>query len=98
VAKISVSNLTPGMKLSKPVVNEANMILFGEGTVLTGAHIERLHNMNINSVHVEGDSKPKKPKEEVLAELEARFKKTENEPYMGTLKKLFVDHIEELYK
>ena len=98
MAKISVSNLNPGMKLSKAVVNESNMILFGEGTVLTEAHIERLHNMNINSVQVEGDSKPRKPKEEVLAELDARFKKTENEPYMGILKKLFIDHIEELYK
>lgn len=98
MAKISVENLKPGMKLSRPVVNEANMILFGDGTVLNELHIERLHNMNIHTVNVEGDSKPKKAKEEVLSELDARFKKTENEPYMDILKKLFTEHIEEIYK
>jgi hypothetical protein len=86
------------MKLSKPVTNEAGMILLGEGTELTNALITRLENMNVQSVHVEGASMPAKPKEEMLAELDARFKKTENEPYMATLKKLFREHIEELYK
>lgn len=96
--KILVSNLKPGMKLSKPVLNEGGMILVGEGTTLTDAHIDRLNNMNISSVYVEGSSQPQKPKEEMLAELNFRFKKSENEPYMGLLKRLFTEHIEELYK
>ncbi|MDI6729612.1 MAG: hypothetical protein QMD44_11920 [Thermodesulfovibrionales bacterium] len=96
--KVTVNNLKPGMKLSKPVVNEAGMILLGEGTEITNALIERLQNMNVSSVFVEGASKPQKPKEEAMAEIDARFKKTENEPHMGMLKKLLKEHVEELYK
>ncbi|MCL4537430.1 MAG: hypothetical protein M1610_07560 [Nitrospirae bacterium] len=96
--KVSVNNLKPGMKLSKPVVNEAGMILLGEGTEITDSLIERLQNMNVSSVYVEGASKPQKSKEDIMAEIDARFKKTENEPHMGMLKKLFKEHVEELYK
>jgi len=96
--KVTVNNLKPGMKLSKPVVNEAGMILLGEGTEITDALIERLQNMNVSSVFVEGASKPQKPKEDAMAEIDARFKKTENEPHMGMLKKLLKEHVEELYK
>ncbi len=98
MAKIPVSALSPGMKLTKPVVNDAGMVLLGEGTELTATLIERLLNMNIGSVYIEGAASPGKSKDEMLAELDARFKKTENEPYMGTLKRLFKEHIEELYK
>lgn len=98
MAKISVNALKSGMKLTKPVVNDAGMVLLGEGTELTDTLIERLLNMDIGSVYVEGTASPGKSKEDMLAELDARFKKTENEPYMGMLKKLFKEHIEELYK
>lgn len=98
MAKIPVSALKPGMKLTKPVVNDAGMVLLGEGTELTNSLIERLQNMNIGSVYVEGTSSPEKSLDEALAELDARFKKTENEPYMGTLKRLLKEHIEELHK
>lgn len=96
--KIPVSSLKPGMKLSKPVTNDAGMILLGEGTELTNALIERLENMNVGSVSIEGAAVPQKPLEEMLSELDARFKKTENEPNMGLLKKLLKEHIEGLYK
>jgi hypothetical protein len=96
--KVTVNNLKPGMKLSKPVVNEAGMILLGEGTEITDALIERLQNMNVSSVFVEGASKSQKPKEDAMAEIDARFKKTENELHMGMLKKLLKEHVEELYK
>jgi hypothetical protein len=98
MAKISVNALKSGMKLTKPVVNDAGMVLLGEGTELTDTLIKRLLNMDIVSVYVEGTASPDKSKEEMLAELDVRFKKTENEPYMGMLKKLFKEHIEELYK
>lgn len=86
------------MKLTKPVVNENGIILLGEGTVVTDAVIARLSNMNIMSVYVEGASEPRKSKEEMIAALDSRFRKTGNEPHMGTLKKLFMEHIEESYK
>jgi hypothetical protein len=98
VAKVSVSSIKPGMRLSKPVINEAGMILLGEGTVLTNALIERLQNMNVSSIYIEGASEPERSKEDMLSEIDARFKKTEDEPYMGLLKRIFKEHIEEMYK
>ncbi|MEW5746729.1 MAG: hypothetical protein AB1805_14970 [Nitrospirota bacterium] len=92
--KLSVDKLKPGMKVGKPVVNESGMILFGAGTVLTDVLIERLSNMSIGSILVEGTPKQEKTKEELLVELDARFSKTENEPYMKTLKQYFREHIE----
>ena len=96
--KTSVENLKPGMKLSKPVVNDSGMVLMGEGTELTQSSIDRLTSMNISGVYVEGASKPVKSKEELLTELDARFRKTENEPYMADLKRLLKEHIEGLFK
>ncbi len=87
----------PGMILSKPVVNDFGVILIGEGTQLTDSIIQKLKNMNVSVVHIEGDSKMQKPKEEILSEVEARFKNTEDKPYMRTIKKLLIKHIERLY-
>lgn len=96
--KALVENLKPGMKLSKPVLNEGGMVLLGAGAELTSAGIQRLINMNIESVSVEGASVPSKSKEVMLAELDARFRKTEDEPYMAGLKRLLQEHIEGLFK
>lgn len=96
--KVPVDNLEAGMKLAKPVINANGMILFGEGTEVTGAVIERLRNMNVSSVYVEGNAQPVKSREEMLADLDRRFRKTEHEELMGTLKRLLREHIEESYK
>ena len=92
--KVLIEKLKPGAKLAKPVVNDAGMILIGEGTVLSDTHINRLQNMSIGSVFVEGTAGPAKTREEVIAELDARFRKTENEPYMATLKRIMKEVIE----
>ncbi|MCC6346905.1 MAG: hypothetical protein IT388_06915 [Nitrospirales bacterium] len=94
--KVSVESLKPGMKLAKPVVNESGMILLGEGTELTEVHIERLRNMTIGSVAVAGSAQPQKSKAELLSALDARFRKTEDEPYMSLIKRVFAERIEEL--
>jgi hypothetical protein len=86
------------MKLAKPVINEAGIMLLEESTELTAALIDRLQNMNVSSVFIEGASKPQKSKEEIMLEIDARFRKTENEPYMGMLKRMLKEHVEELYK
>ncbi len=89
-----MERLKPGAKLAKPVVNDSGMILIGEGTVLKESHIDRLQNMSISSVFVEGTAGPSKTREELLAELDERFKKTEGEPYMLTVKRSFKEYIE----
>lgn len=95
--KISVDSLRHGMILSEPVVNKAGMILIGEKTLITDVIIERLNNMGVKSVYIEGDSKPQMPIEEVMLEIDKRFRKTENEPYVHLLKRVLKKHIEELY-
>ncbi|HEX8947323.1 MAG TPA: hypothetical protein VF790_00090 [Dissulfurispiraceae bacterium] len=94
--KVSIENLKVGMKLSKPVLNDNGMILIVEGTEVTTVLIERLSNMNVAAVSVEGAPQNAKTKEELLAELDARFGKTGGEPYMGLIKKLFRERIEAL--
>lgn len=97
--KISVDSIRPGMKLSKSVVNKAGMVLIGEHTLMTDILIERLNSMAVKSVYIyiEGDSKPQRPIEEVMSEIDKRFRKTENEPYVYLLKRALRKHIEELY-
>lgn len=95
MAKVSLDKLKPGMRLTKPVENDAGMVLIGEGTELTEATIRRLDAMNISSVHVDVPTAGEKPKEELLAALEARFSKTGNAPHMQTILKVFRQHIEE---
>lgn len=92
--RVLIDRLKPGMKLAKPVVNDAGMILIGDGTLLSDTHINRLQNMSISSVFIEGTAGPAKTGEELLAELDARFRKTENEPYMATLKRIMKEVIE----
>lgn len=96
--KIFVSMLKPGMKLAKPVKNDSGLILLGENTELTDGLIQRLERMNIESVSIVSESKPDKSPEEMLAELETRFRKTENEPHMGMLKRTFQKHIKEMVR
>ncbi|HKN18309.1 MAG TPA: hypothetical protein VJW95_00825 [Dissulfurispiraceae bacterium] len=86
--------LKPGAKLAKPIVNDSGMILIGEGVELKDSHIARLQDMCISTVFVEGTTGPSKTTEEMLAELDERFRKTEGEPHMGTVKRIFKEYIE----
>jgi hypothetical protein len=96
--KLIISDLKPGMRLLKPVTNASGMVLLTEGLELTEELIERLHKMEIENVTVRGGNRPTRPKEELLAELEHRFKKTGTEPQMAVLKKILADHLEGLYQ
>jgi hypothetical protein len=96
--KVSVDKLEPGMKLAKPVLAASGIALLGEGTELNETRIERIRDMNISAVFVEGVAMQAVPKEEMLAQVEARFKGVDNKPYMGMLKKAVQEHIEGLYE
>lgn len=96
--KTPINELEPGMKLTRPVMNEGGMILLSEDTVLTEATIEKLKNMDVEGVYIKGMSKLQKPKEEELRELHKRFEGVECEPYMDILKKALQEHIEGLYE
>jgi hypothetical protein len=96
--KIPVNQLVPGMKLTKPVLNESGMVLLSGDNELTEATIEKLRNMNVDGVFIKGLAKPEKPKEEALSELYKRFEKVEQEPYMDMLKRVLKEHVEGLYE
>jgi len=97
VASVSVANLKPGMKLSRAVVNDSGMVLLPQGTVLTDSLIQRIENMNLTSISVEGGAESRKPKEEVLAELEHRFRKSDDQPLMQVIKRAMREHLEAVY-
>jgi hypothetical protein len=91
--KLPLNELKPGLKLLKPVTNASGMVLLSEGVELNEELIERLRRMEVESVFVRGANRQDRPLEELLSELDARFKKTEQEPHMMTLKRLFQEHI-----
>ncbi|MEE9913226.1 MAG: hypothetical protein K4571_16065 [Deltaproteobacteria bacterium] len=96
--KISVDKLEPGMKLSRPIVGKTGMVMLGEGTELTEKWVERIRDMEITSIFVEGPPIQTISKEEALANLDARFALVEGKPFMNVIKKLVREHIEGLYE
>jgi hypothetical protein len=95
--KIPVAKLEPGMKLAKPVVAKNGMVMLGEGTELSATWIERINDMDIASVFVEGPPIQMIPVEEALTNLDARFAYVTGKPYMNMIKKIVKEHIESLY-
>jgi hypothetical protein len=98
MSKIALDKLEAGMKLAKPVENSSGMVLLGENTELTVELIDKIKGMSIDSVYIQGMSKPSAPIEVMLSDLDDRFRMVESEPYMDVLKKVFKEHIESLYE
>jgi hypothetical protein len=98
MVKISVSKLEAGMKLAKPVAAKSGMVMLGEGTELTAKWIERIQDMGITNIFVEGPPVQAVPKEEALDNLNARFSHVEGKPHMNAIKKIVKEHIEGLYE
>jgi hypothetical protein len=96
--KIPVAKLEPGMRLARPVTAKNGMVMLGEGTELSETRIERIRDMAIVSVFVEGPSVQAIPKEEAIADLEARFAKAEGKSHMNMIKRITKEHIEGLYE
>lgn len=95
--KIPVAKLEPGMILAKPIMTPNGMVMLGEGTELTEKWVERIQDMEIASVFIDGPPIQTISKEEALANLEARFALAAGKPYMNSIKKLVKEHIEGLY-
>ena len=93
---VSVDSLEPGMTLAKPL-SKGNMVILGEGTVLTRAWIDRIEDMGIEQIYVEGTSAQAISIEDALGRLDARFRNTISEPYMRDIKKSVETHIKGLY-
>ncbi|HIJ59337.1 MAG TPA: hypothetical protein HPP56_01790 [Nitrospirae bacterium] len=98
MAKVAIANVKTGMKLLKPVINDSGMVMLGEGTILTDQMINKLNNMNISFVYVEGSQAKTKSKEALINEINERFQKSGTNEQMVLLHKLMIEHIEETYK
>ena len=96
--RISVDKLEPGMKLIKPLTAKNGMVMLAEGTVLTEKWIQRIGDMEVDVVYIDGPKEQTRPKEELLAELDRRFRGAESIPHMGRIKRLVRQHIEGLYE
>jgi len=96
--KMPVSKLEPGMKLSKPVTAKNGMVMLGEGTELNATWIERIADMDITSIFVEGPPIQAISIEQALDNLNTRFSHVEGKPYMNVIKKIVKEHIEGLYE
>jgi len=95
--RIALNKLQPGMRLAKPVTNNNGLVMLAEDTELTRALIDKISDMDIAGVYIQGMTQPDTPKEEMIAGLEQRFKNVENEPYMDLIKQALKEHIEGLY-
>ncbi|HHW19916.1 MAG TPA: hypothetical protein PKZ17_00085 [Thermodesulfovibrio thiophilus] len=93
--KIPIDKAKPGIKIVKDIVNESGMIVVPAGKELTESLIDKLSMMNIDFIYVEG-KKELPPKDEVLNEIEKRFKKINDEPTL-LIKRALEAHIEDLY-
>ena len=96
--KIPIESARPGMKLVKPITNELGITLFGKDVVLTGQFIDKIRSIKIPFIFVEGQSAPARSLGEELSMLDARFRKTENEPCMGALKETLKEYLQMLYR
>ncbi|HMK59640.1 MAG TPA: hypothetical protein VK452_00670 [Dissulfurispiraceae bacterium] len=96
--RMPISGLKTGMVVAKAITNDSGMVLLSEGTALTDGLIARLNRMDLQSIWIEGASETAKSREEMLAELDSRFRKTENEPHMKVIKGAIKARIEEVYK
>jgi hypothetical protein len=96
--KIPSIKLEPGMKLAKPITAKNGMVMLGEGTELNEAWIERIRDMDIASVFIDGPALQTISREEALAGLDARFAFVEGNPQMNIIKNIVRKHIEGLYE
>lgn len=95
--KIALDKLQPGMKLAKPVTNRNGLVMLAEDTELTATLIDKISDLDIAGVFIQGMTQPDIPKEEMLAGLDKRFQSVANEPYMDVIKQALKEHIEGLY-
>ncbi|MHB1014974.1 MAG: hypothetical protein ACYC2W_06825 [Desulfurivibrionaceae bacterium] len=88
--RILMAQAGPGMILAKEILNPEGMVLCGAGTALSEALIERLINMDVVDVTVEGhpvNIEGEKTLQEELREIDLRFQRVEDIVPLMYLKK-----------
>ena len=82
------------MRLAKPIISNNGRVLCGEGTELSDSLISRLENLGVEGVTVEGfpvsmPGAEEKSTEDLIAELEERFKRVHSDNILMKIKEIF---------
>ena len=88
--RILIAQADPGMILAKEILNPDGMVLCGAGTELSEALVERLINMDVVDITVEGhpvNVEGEKTLQEELHEIDLRFQRVEDIAPLMYLKK-----------
>ena len=85
------------MILNKPILS-GDMIYLQEGTELSSTLIQRIQDLGVAAVNIDGPAQQDISMGEALLQLERRFKPVEDQPHMAFLKQIVKEHIESLYK
>ena len=96
--KVAIDNLEPGMKTARPVINNSGMVILGENTELTAGLIDRIRNMDVDGIYIHGSSRPSRPMDAFLAEIDGRFRNAGDDPRMDIIRRAIRAHIEGLYE
>lgn len=95
--RIKVEKAEPGMVIAHPIETSSGQVLCAKGTELTEGLVDRLDNLDISHILVEGhpvdDGKPRKSLKEELTALEKRFHTVGDNKLMSALKMVVQKHI-----
>ena len=93
--RVVVYELLPEMVLARPVTNSNGLTIVAAGTILDAAMIERLQQMELPSVYVEGDALESggKTLAELEAELEHRFRHVTHDPIQQLILRTLRKHL-----
>jgi adenine deaminase len=93
--RVVLPELLPDMVLVRPVTNANGLPIVAAGTILDAAMIERLRQMELTSVYVEGDALDSggKTLAELEAELEHRFRQVAQDPIQQLILRTLRTHV-----
>lgn len=91
MARISLSQVTVGQTIARPVVNNNGVVLVQAGTVLTSSLLDRLKGFGVADVSVAGPANgPSLSAAERGAAITARFTGHGSDPLMAALERLML--------
>ncbi|TKB67936.1 MAG: hypothetical protein E8D52_11775 [Nitrospira sp.] len=93
--RVVLHELLPDMVLVRPVTNANGLPIVAAGTILDAAMIERLRQMKLVSVYVEGDALDSggKTMAELEVELEHRFRQVVQDPIQQLILRTLRTHV-----
>ena len=93
--RVVIHELLPEMVLARPVTNSNGLPIVAAGTALDAALIERLQQIGLPSVYVEGDARDSggKTLAELEAELDHRFRRVAQDPLQQLILRALHAHV-----